>query len=120
MSHYQLQPKGYDFAQRWFQALFGNTLSAGNNARHVTHVSRGFIIKDGDRDSIIALHNAVNPFEYEPTPTSTVMIGVYGYEATERRFHRAYWLAANQLGMKDLLNRGISDDKPHDGVEIMG
>lgn len=157
--HYQLQPKGYDFAQRWFQALFDDTLSAEYTARHITHVSRGFI-KDGDRYSIIVLHNAANPFEYEPTPTSTITIGVYGYywyqhneihwttlatdqrhlfvqamqngwlvekqkwthdaKPTERRFHRAYWLAANRLDMKGLLNRGPSDDKPHDGVKEMG
>lgn len=153
---YQLQPKGYDFAQRWVQELFDTTLSAEYNARHVTHVSQGFI-KDGDRYSIIVLHNAANPFEYEPSPTSTVTIGVYGYywhqhneihwttlasdqrhlfvqciqggwlvekykwtydaKPSERRFHRAYWMAANRLDMRGLLNRGPSNDKPHDGLE---
>ncbi|KAF3037046.1 hypothetical protein E8E11_004805 [Didymella keratinophila] len=154
--HYQLQPKGYDFAQRWFQELFDTTLSAEYNARHVTHVTQGFI-KDGDRYSIIVVHNAANPFEYEPIPTSTVTIGVYGYhwyqhneihwttlaadqrhlfsqciqggwlvekykwthdaKPHERRFHRAYWLAANRLDMRGLLNRGPSHDRPHDEVE---
>jgi len=154
--HYQLQPKGYDFAQRWFQELFDTTLSAEYNARHVTHVTQGFI-KDGDRYSVIVLHNAANPFEYEPIPTSTVTIGVYGYhwyqhneihwttlaadqrhlfaqciqggwlvgkykwthdaKPNERRFHRAYWLAANRLDMRGLLNRGPSYDRPHDEVK---
>ncbi|KAF3044160.1 hypothetical protein E8E12_010515 [Didymella heteroderae] len=156
--HYQLQPKGYDFAERWFQELFETTLNAEYNNRHVTHVSQGFV-KDGDRYSIIVLHNATNPFEYEPTPTSTITIGVYGChwyrhneihwttlasdqrhlfvqcmqagwiiekdkwthdaKPTEKRFHRAYWLAANRLDMKGLLNRGPSVDKPHDEVEEM-
>lgn len=154
--HYQLQPKGYDFAQRWIEELFNTTSSAEYDARHVTHVSRGFI-QDGDRYSIIVLHNAANPFEYAPTPTSTVTIGVYGYhwyqhskihwttlatdqrhlfvqciqngwlvekykwahdaKPTEKRFHQAYWLAAIRLDLRGLLNRGPSDDKPHDGVD---
>jgi hypothetical protein len=38
-------------------------------------------------------------------------------KATEKRFHRAYWLAANRRDLKDLLNRGPSDDKAHDLVE---
>jgi hypothetical protein len=154
--HFQLQPKGYDFAQRWFQELFDTTLNPEYKERHVTHVSQGFI-KDGDRYSVLVLHNAANPFEYEPTPKSTITIGVYGYhwyqhneihwttlatdqrhlfvqcveagwlvekykwthddKPTEKRFHRAYWLAANRNDIGGLLNRGPSDDKPHDQVE---
>ncbi|KAJ4379588.1 hypothetical protein N0V86_004769 [Didymella sp. IMI 355093] len=156
VSHFQLQPKGYDFAQRWFQELFDTTLNAEYKERHVTHVSQGFI-KDGDRYSVLVLHNAANPFEYEPIPKSTITIGVYGYhwyqhneihwttlatdqrhlfvqcveagwlvekykwthdaKPTEKRFHRAYWFAANRNDMGGLLNRGLSDDKPHDQVE---
>lgn len=41
-------------------------------------------------------------------------------KASERRFHRAYWLAANQRDFKDLLNRGPSDDQPHDFIEEGG
>lgn len=37
--------------------------------------------------------------------------------AAETRFHRAYWLAANQRDVKDLLNRSESADKPHDLIE---
>lgn len=157
--HYQLQPKGYDFAERWFQELFDTTLNAEYTERHFSHVSQGFI-KDGDRHSILVLHNAANPFVYEPTPSSTITIGMYGYhwyqhneihwttlatdqrhffvqcvqagwlvekykwthdaKPTEKRFHRAYWLAANRQDMKGLLNRGPLDDKPHDLVEERG
>lgn len=147
---------GYDHAERWIQALFESTLQSAYQERHFSHISQGFI-QDGTRLSIIALHNAANPFEYEPTPTSTVTIGVYGYhwyqhsaihwttlasdqralfsecvdrgllaqthkwtfdapKASERRFHRAYWLAANRLDLKGMLNRGPSKDTPHDFI----
>ncbi|KAF2627234.1 hypothetical protein BU25DRAFT_411284 [Macroventuria anomochaeta] len=152
--HYELLPKGYDFAERWLQALFATTLQSEYHDRHLSHVSQGFI-KDGGRHSLLVLHNAANPFKHEPTPDSTITIGAYGYhwyrhneihwttlasdqrsllaqcvqagfleekhkwtfdaeKATEKRFHRAYWLAANRRDLKDLLNRGPSDDKPHD------
>ncbi|KAF1923835.1 uncharacterized protein M421DRAFT_404773 [Didymella exigua CBS 183.55] len=118
--------------------------------RHFSHVSQGFI-NDGDRYSSLVLHNAANPFEYEPVPSSTITTGTYGFywhvqneihwttlatdqrhlfeqclqadwlvenykwkhdaKPTEKRFHRTYWLAANQQDMKGLLNRGSSNDK---------
>lgn len=156
--HYKVtETAGYAHAERWVEALFESNLVSEFNARHSTHVSQGFI-QDGDRHSILVLHNAVNPFEYEPAPKSTITIGVYGYhwyehseirwttiasdqralltrcvgaglielkhkwtfdspKAAEKRFHRAYWLAANRLLLGGLLNRGESEDKPHDLIE---
>lgn len=38
----------------------------------------------------------------------------------ERRFHRAYRLAANRFDTRGLLNREPSDDRPHDEVENLG
>lgn len=35
-------------------------------------------------------------------------------KASDRRFHRAYWLAANMLPLKGLLNHCIPHEKPHD------
>ncbi|KAF9694475.1 hypothetical protein EKO04_007655 [Ascochyta lentis] len=156
--HYELQPtRGYDFAERWLEQLFETALQSEYQRRRFCHVSKGFI-KDGSRYSLLVLHNATNPFEYEPAPESTITIGVYGYhwyrhdeihwttlgsdqrqlleqcvemdhltlkhkwstdtdKATEKRFHRAYWLAANRHDLKGLLNRCPSDDKPHDLIE---
>ncbi|KAH7069209.1 hypothetical protein BKA63DRAFT_520799 [Paraphoma chrysanthemicola] len=37
--------------------------------------------------------------------------------AREKRFHRAYWLAANMRDLKGLLNHGTSSDTPHDAVD---
>ncbi|KAH7088701.1 hypothetical protein FB567DRAFT_619452 [Paraphoma chrysanthemicola] len=37
--------------------------------------------------------------------------------AREKRFHRAYWLAANMRDLKGLLNHGMSSDAPHDAVD---
>jgi hypothetical protein len=39
---------------------------------------------------------------------------------SERRFHRAYWLAATRGPIGRLLNRGPSNDLPHDAVEDDG
>jgi hypothetical protein len=156
--HYELLPlSGYDHAERWLEELLSTTLQSEFQRRHCSHVSNGFL-KDGGRHSLLVLHNAANPFEYEPPAYSTITIGVYGYhwylhneihwttlgsderallaqcvqagfmeerhrwtfdtaKATEKRFHRAYWLAANRRDLKDLLNRGPSDDKAHDLVE---
>ncbi|KAF2994477.1 hypothetical protein E8E13_000786 [Curvularia kusanoi] len=153
--HYKVSEiAGYAHAERWIEALFESNLVSEFNTRHFTHVSQGFI-QDGDHHSILVLHNAANPFEYDPAPTSTITIGVYGYhwyehseirwttlasdqralltrcvgvglialkhkwsfdssKAAEKRFHRAYWLAANRLKLGGLLNRRESDDKPHD------
>lgn len=33
---------------------------------------------------------------------------------TDRRFHRAYWLAANMMPLKKMLNQHLIDEKPHD------
>lgn len=38
-------------------------------------------------------------------------------KASEKRFHRAYWRAANRQNMKDLLNCGRSDEKSGDLIE---
>jgi hypothetical protein len=38
-------------------------------------------------------------------------------KASDRRFHRAYWLAANCLELGNLLNHGSSEDKAHDLVD---
>ncbi|KAJ5065351.1 hypothetical protein J3E72DRAFT_371759 [Bipolaris maydis] len=38
-------------------------------------------------------------------------------KASDRRFHRAYWLAANMLPLKGLLNHCIPHEKPHDALE---
>ncbi|CAO2654994.1 Nn.00g117270.m01.CDS01 [Neocucurbitaria sp. VM-36] len=35
-------------------------------------------------------------------------------KASEKRFHRAYWLAANMLPLKGLLNHGMGNGRPHD------
>jgi hypothetical protein len=38
-------------------------------------------------------------------------------KASEKRFHRAYWLAATRNPLGGLLSRGPSNDVPHDAVE---
>jgi hypothetical protein len=37
--------------------------------------------------------------------------------ASEKRFHRAYWLAATRSPLGNLLKRGPSNDLPHDAME---
>jgi hypothetical protein len=37
--------------------------------------------------------------------------------ASDKRFHRAYWLAATRGPVRGLLNHGVIDDMPHDVVE---
>jgi hypothetical protein len=37
-------------------------------------------------------------------------------KASDRRFHRAYWLAANCLELGNLLNHGRGEDEAHDAV----
>ncbi|KAL1592526.1 hypothetical protein SLS59_009618 [Nothophoma quercina] len=147
----------FDHAERWLEEFLYTTMPSEFQRRHCSHISNGFI-KDGGPRSLLVLHNAANPFEYEPPAESTTTIGVYGYhwfhhseihwttlgsdqrallahcvhagvieekhkwthdaaKATEKRFHRAYWLAANRRDVKDLLNRGPSDDKPCDLIE---
>lgn len=39
------------------------------------------------------------------------------FKASEKRFHRAYWLAANMLPLKGLLNNRMEAEKPHDAPE---
>ncbi|EOA86773.1 hypothetical protein ACJQWK_08667 [Exserohilum turcicum] len=118
------------------------------------HTTAGFI-KEGNRFSILVLHNAANPFEWYPPAETTTSIGYYGRfahthdeihwttispniqgffqhcvdmrlrqrwdcdmpKASEKRFHRAYWLAANMQPLKGLLNRCTVHEKPHDAVE---
>tara|TARA_R110002003_G_scaffold58_12_gene5209 strand:+ start:6175 stop:6822 length:648 start_codon:yes stop_codon:yes gene_type:complete len=38
-------------------------------------------------------------------------------KASEKRFHRAYWLAANLRDLKGLLNHGTTNDVAHDAVD---
>lgn len=148
---------GYDYAESWVQALLAWNPATDYPARHVAHVSEGFI-ENGGPLSIIMLCNATNPFEYEPVPVATTTIGVYGFHwnkheeihwitvakdvrwlilgclqggyiklehrwafddpnASERRFHRAYWLAANRRELGGLLNRSPSTATQPDLIE---
>jgi hypothetical protein len=161
VTHYEVNSGNtYGFAQSWLEDLFAANLLPQGYKWH-THSTQGFI-KDGTRNSFIALHNADNPFEYGFPPSSTTSIGVYGHNwhehntihwktfapdirwlldyceleagttrvkqkwkfnmpwASERRFHRAYWLAASRGRMRGLLNRSPSKDVAHDAVEIDG
>lgn len=38
-------------------------------------------------------------------------------KASERRFHRAYWLAANMMPLKGLLGHALPDEKAHDALD---
>lgn len=158
MYHYSILPlSGYDHAESWVQALLDQNPKADYQARHVAHVSQGFI-ENGGAQSIIVLCNATNPFEYDPVPDATTTIGVYGLhwhmhaeihwttlasdvrwlllaglqqayiklehrwasdspKASEKRFHRAYWLAANRRDLGGLLNRMPSNAKQPDLIE---
>jgi hypothetical protein len=149
--HYLILPaSGYDHAESWVGALLDQNPTIGYQARHVAHISQGFI-QNGGSHSILVLRNATNPFEYEPAPAATTTIGVYGLhwhkhdeirwttlandmhlifqesvrvgylkleylwafddpKASEKRFHRAYWLAANRRDLGGLLNRMPSTD----------
>jgi hypothetical protein len=154
---YEIDRNGqFAFAQSWFEQLFEMNLKSDEYKWH-THTTTGYI-KDGDRFSLLVLHNAANPFEWGMPPDVTTSIGVYGrhwYEhnevhwmtfapdirwllkwcedrggitmrrkwnctmtkASDKRFHRAYWLAANQQHLGGLLNHGGLSDKPHNAVE---
>ena len=146
-----------DLAESWVQDLLEMNPATDYLARHVAHVSQGFI-ENGGPLSIIMLWNATNPFEYEPVPDATTTIGVYGLhwnrheeihwttvakdvrwlllgclqagyiklehrwafddtDAGERRFHRAYWLAANRRDLGGLLNRRPSTATHPDLIE---
>lgn len=154
---YEIDRNGqFEFAQSWFEQLFELNLKSDDYKWH-THTTKGYI-KDGDRFSLLVLHNAANPFECGLPPDSTTSTGVYGRhwhkhnevywmtfapdirwlikhcedqggisvkrkwhctmpKAADKRFHRAYWLAANKLHLGGLLNHGPLNDKPHDAVE---
>jgi hypothetical protein len=155
---YDISPNtGFDFAQSWLEDLFTtNNLHPPTYKWHA-HTTRGFI-ESSTRTSFLVLHNAADPFELGPAPTSTTSIGVYGrfwnehseihwktfapdikwllsaaeqqgcikitkqwrsdmLKASERRFHKAYFMAATMGPIKDLLrHRGFSDPV-HDAVE---
>ncbi|EUC41847.1 hypothetical protein COCMIDRAFT_40014 [Bipolaris oryzae ATCC 44560] len=52
--------------------------------------------------------------------TDLILKEKWGFDmpkASDRRFHRAYWLAANMQPLKGLLNHCISHEKPHDALE---
>ncbi|KAH7398559.1 hypothetical protein BKA66DRAFT_566154 [Pyrenochaeta sp. MPI-SDFR-AT-0127] len=38
-------------------------------------------------------------------------------KASDRRFHRAYWMAANMMPLKGLLGHALPDEKAHDAVD---
>ncbi|KAG9194748.1 hypothetical protein G6011_04783 [Alternaria panax] len=154
---YQLQTEtGYNFAECFLETYFQRNIYTSNEHKWHTHTSKGFI-KDGDRLSILVLHNAANPFEWVVQPVSTTSIGVYGLyahkhdeihwttiapsipewfelcsdhgylaikqkwhtnmRASDKRFHRAYWLAANMLPLNRMLNNSLAPEKPHDLLE---
>lgn len=110
--------------------------------------------------SILVLHNATNPFQWDPPAKSTTSIGVYGLfahehkeihwttiapgvpkwfnsclngghltikqkwfpnmKASDKRFHRAYWLAANRLPLNRILNHSVAPEKPYGVLEDNG
>ena len=144
MYHYTLLATStHTSAQSWLSALLATTLHSAHQTRHTSHVSRGFIAH-GTRHSLLVLHNATNPFTRPPAPVCTVTLGTYGYHAhqhdaihwttlaldtgvlapahawtstalpAQRRFHRAYWLAANRRGLGGLLNRAPAGERAVD------
>jgi hypothetical protein len=154
---YQLQAeKDFDFAECFLENHFQQNIYDSNEHKWHAHTTKGFI-KDGNRLSILVLHNAANPFEWGIPPVSTTSIGVYGLyahehneihwttiapsipewfdscsdrgyltvkqkwhpdmKASEKRFHRAYWLAANMLPLNRILNNSLAPEKPHGLLE---
>ena len=154
---YQLQAeKDFDFAECFLENHFQQNIYDSDEHKWRAHTTKGFI-KDGDRLSILVLHNAANPFEWGMSPVSTTSIGVYGLyahehneihwttiapsipewfdscsdrgyltvkqkwhpdmKASEKRFHRAYWLAANMLPLNRILNNSLAPEKPHGLLE---
>jgi hypothetical protein len=152
---YEIHPnRQYDFAQSFIESFFDQNIYSSSQFKWHAHTSPGFI-KDGNRRSLIVLHNAANPFTWgiDSINTSTI-IGVYGrhahehdeirwttiapglkaffqtlidqeyirlklewrpdMKASEKRFHRAYWLAANRLPLRGLLNHGLEVGPVHD------
>jgi hypothetical protein len=154
---YQLQPeKGFDFAELLLQTQLDEVFYKSDDRKWDAHTTTGFI-KDGNRLSLLVLHNAANPFEWDPPAESTTSIGVYGLyahnhneihwttvepsisewfsscvaqgfftikqkwlpdmKASDKRFHRAYWLAANRLPLNRILNHNIAPEKPYGMLE---
>ena len=144
-----------DFAQTYLDGWLSSHVFKTSYYTWHSHSTFGFI-KNGNRLSILVLHNAANPFTAETT--SSTSLGVYGryahahneihwttitpgisnlmagmleegvtelkqkwsfneFKASEKRFHRAYWLAANMLPLKGLLNNRMEAEKPHDAPE---
>lgn len=144
----------FEFAETYVEDWLKENVYSSEGHKWHAHVTAGFI-KDGNRFSILVLHNAANPFEWGPPVETTTTIGVYGRfahthdeihwttitpsipdlfkermelsvkqkwdcdmpKASEKRFHRAYWLAANMLPLKGILNRCEAHEEPHDAVE---
>ncbi|KAL1798628.1 hypothetical protein ACET3X_002665 [Alternaria dauci] len=154
---YQLQAgKGHDCAECFLQTHFQQNIYDSVKHKWTAHTTKGFI-KDGNRFSILVLHNAANPFQWGTPPESTTSIGVYGLyahrhdeirwttiapsiskwmqscidqgllaikqewhpdmKASEKRFHRAYWLAAKMLPLNRMLNHSRAPEKPHGLLE---
>lgn len=144
----------FDSAHAYMEAWFKQNVFSSEARIWHAHTTSGFI-KEGNRFSMLVLHNAANPFKNTPLRESTTSIGVYGRyahtheeihwttispnvqdflircpdltfkhtwhvdmtKASEKRFHRAYWLAAKMLPLKGLLNHGLVPEKPHDAPE---
>jgi hypothetical protein len=154
---YELKAQnGYNFAQCFLETHFERNIYDSEEHKWHTHTTKGFI-KEGNRLSILVLHNAANPFEWGVPPVSTTSIGVYGFyahehkeihwttiapsipewfsscldqglltvkqkwhpdmKASDKRFHRAYWLAANMFPLKSLLNSSLMPEKLYDSLE---
>ncbi|KAI8942893.1 hypothetical protein NX059_000933 [Plenodomus lindquistii] len=80
ITHFTLSPtQNYPYAQSFLDALTRHTLPSQPHHPYKwhTHTTRGFIAS-GTQYSLLVLHNAANPFTWEPLPSSTTSIGVYG------------------------------------------
>jgi hypothetical protein len=145
--------KCIDSAHTLVEHVMEQSIHFSEKYRWHAHTSPGFI-QDGNRHSVIVLHNAANPFTWGTEPViSSTSIGVYGRYAhghneirwttispgwpgttmndhftlkqtwlpdmkpTERRFHRAYWLAANMFPLKDLMNHSLSPGPVYNAPE---
>ncbi|KAH9882247.1 hypothetical protein J1614_001419 [Plenodomus biglobosus] len=89
ITHYTLSPsQNFPYAQSFLDALTSITLpSQPQKYRWFSHTTRGFIAH-GTRYSLLVLHNATNPFTWDPAPDSTTTIGVYGrYWYTHEEIH---------------------------------
>ena len=153
---YELRPSPtLDFAQTYLEEWLSAHVYNASYYKWHSHSTLGFI-KNGNRLSILVLHNAANPFTADTTTSTS--LGVYGryahahneihwttitpgisdlmagmlekgvtelkekwsfdmLKASDKRFHRAYWLAASMLPLKGLLNNRMEAEKPHDALE---